>query len=308
MDVLSDVLDTIRLRSTAFGQAHLSAPWGLRADASEHYAFHVFVRGRCVLEVDGGKPTEVAAGDVIVVSPGRRHVLRDSPRTPTRPLMEWIESGVFAPGPRPPDDGRAQTQVVCGCFSFETAAREVMAAALPPVLHARDMSSEAGLWLTQTIKLLERETRGDLPGAATVLERLCDALFVYILRTHLATLPATKASWLRALLDPHVGQALRLIHEAPAEPWTVTKLAAKVGMSRSAFALRFASVAGETPLQYLLRWRAQKAAVMLRGGTETITEIAARVGYGSEAAFNKAFKRMTGQAPGAYRQAAVAGD
>jgi AraC-like DNA-binding protein len=306
MDVLSDVLDTVRLRSTAFGQAYLPAPWGLRAEATSHYAFHVFVRGRCWLEVEGRKPVEIEAGDVVVVSPGRSHVLRDSPKTPARPLSEWIAAGVFAPGARPPpDDRRPQTQVVCGCFRFETAAREVMAAALPPVLHNRDLSSEAGLWLAHTIKLLERETRGDQPGAATVMERLCDALFVYILRTHLASLPPDKASWLRAMMDPHVGAAMRLIHETPADAWTVQKLAARVGMSRSAFASRFATVAGETPLQYLLRWRAQKAAVMLRASTDAITEIASRVGYASEAAFNKAFKRMIGQAPGAYRQAVL---
>lgn len=305
MDVLSDVLDTMRLTSTAFGQARLAGAWGVRAPAADHYAFHVVVRGRCWFEVDGARPVEIEAGDVVVLAPGRGHVLRDSRKTPPRPLIEWITSGAFGPHTRSTvTDASAETHIVCGCFRFDTPINSVLLTALPVLIHTRDMANEAGLWLAQTIKLLAYESHIEQPGAATVTQRLCDALFVYILRNHLATLPPERASWLRALVDPQIGAALHLIHEAPGEAWTVAKLATRVGMSRSAFALRFAANVGESPMQYLIRWRVQKAAMMLRArGDTAMTEIATRVGYSSEAAFNKAFKRLIGQAPGAYRDA-----
>jgi AraC-like DNA-binding protein len=220
--------------------------------------------------------------------------------------MELVAAGAFAPGARPAGSSNVETHLVCGCFRFEATANNVLLSALPAVIHTRDVGSDAGLWLAQTIKLLAFESHVEQPGASTVTQRLCDALFVFILRSHLAALPPEKASWLRALVDPQIGVALRSIHEAPGEPWTVAKLASRVGMSRSAFALRFAEHVGETPMQYLIRWRVQKAAGIMRApGAAALTAIAAEVGYGSEAAFNKAFKRLIGIAPGAYRQGAV---
>ena len=137
---------------------------------------------------------------------------------------------------------------------------------------------------------------------ATVVNRLCDAMFVYILRSHLAALPAHEPTWLRALVDPQIGSALRFMHEDPSADWTVAKLAAGVGMSRSAFAARFTQFVGESPMQYLTRWRLQKAAALLRSGDVDIADVAARVGYESPAAFSKAFKRTIGP----WRRARIA--
>jgi AraC-like DNA-binding protein len=301
MDVLSDVLGTVRLESSVMARTELAAPWGIRADAQDRFAFHLLGRGTAWLEVEGCDPIEVAAGDVAVIAPGRGHTMRDSRTTRARPVSEWIASGDFACTP-----ASADAQLVCGWFRFESPGAEMLRAALPPVVHTRDLG-DAAPWLGRTIELIVAESAigaERAPGSETVVNRLCDALFVYVLRAHLARIPEGEPNWLRALVEPGVGASLRLMHERPGEPWTVAALAAEVGMSRSAFAARFGALVGESPIEYLTRWRLRKAAGMLRGGSAGIAEVASRVGYESEASFNRAFKRWIGRAPGAYRREA----
>jgi AraC-like DNA-binding protein len=305
MDVLSDVLDTARVDSGMLFQTELTAPWGIHAGSREHLAFHVVTRGRCWLTVDGvAEPLVVETGDVVVLAPWRDHTLRDAPDTPARDIEDLVAAGAFCPiGASSVSDAAGTTQLVCGWFRFSDARSEVLLSALPIVLHAREQTTDAGLWLAQTVKMLSYESRGVRPGMTTVINRLCDALFVYVLRSHLATLPAEEPSWLRALVDPQIGVALQLVHDDPAAPWSVGKLAAGVGMSRSAFSAHFTKVVGEPPMQYLARWRLRKASAMLRDGDLDITLIASRSGYASAAAFGKAFTREHGVAPGAYRRA-----
>lgn len=303
MDVLSDVLSTVRLESTVYAQTSLSPPWGISADAQGVFAFHVIPRGHGWLEAEGLAPYPVGAGDVVLLAPGRAHSLRDEPSSPTRPLRDLLAEGAFNAGADGQAGGPATTQLVCGCFSFEEAAGAgPLLAALPTVMRAGEMGQDAGPWLAQTIRLLGYESLAARPGTQTVVNRLCDVLFVYLLRIHLAELPAEQPSWLRALVDPQIGAALQLLHEQPGKAWTVGTLAGKVGMSRSAFAARFHQVVGQAPMQYLKRWRLQKAAAVLAAGSSGIARVAAEVGYESEAAFAKAFKRTLGVSPGAYRR------
>jgi AraC-like DNA-binding protein len=306
MDVLSDVLGTLRLQSTVFASAELAPPWGIQAGPREHFAFHIVPRGHCWLEVDDGRaPVQVNAGDVVVLARGHGHTLRDSLASPARPIEELLAAGAFGPASYGGATLRARggtTQIVCGCFRFDDLRGDLLLSALPTVIHTHEMASDVGPWLAHTVRLLAYESSGERPGAETVVSRLCDALFVYVIRAVLAGLQDDDASWLRALVAPQVGKALRLIHESPGEPWSVARLAARVGMSRSAFAERFARVVGESPMQYVMRWRLRKAATLLRAGDTGIAEVAARVGYESEAAFGKAFKRAMGVAPGAYRR------
>jgi AraC-like DNA-binding protein len=301
VDVLSDVLGTLRLHSTIFAHTEIPAPWGVRARGDDRWAFHLILRGTCWLEVDGLAPRQVSGGDVILLPRGQSHVLRDSRKTKPIPLEDLFASGMLDARPA---NGAATTQLVCGCFGFEDARAELLVSALPPLVHVKNLAEDLGPWLAHTVKLVSFETSGERPGGAIVVNRLCDALFVYVLRSALAELPEGRASWLRGVVDPQIGVALRVMHEAPEKAWTVGTLAAKVAMSRSAFAARFTSLVGETPMQYLTRWRVQKAASMLRASAHGIAQVAANVGYESEAAFNKAFKRSIGVAPGAYRRAA----
>jgi AraC-like DNA-binding protein len=301
LDVLADILGTVRLRSTVFVQTELAAPWGMRSRPRPDFAFHIISRGRAWLEVDGLAPVEVHSGDVVLLRPGLGHSLRDSLDTTARDLMELLAEGRLGPDAAVEGNG-ASTQLVCGCFRFDDLAGDALTAALPMVLHTGDLDSDVGPWLAQTVRLLTYETRTQRPGGATVINRLCDALFVYLLRSHLEALPASESNWLRALAEPDIGAALQLMHDNPARPWTVAALAAKVGLSRSAFAARFTRLVGEPPMQYLMRWRVQKAAAILREGEADIGQVAARVGYESAAAFSKAFKRATGSTPGALRR------
>jgi AraC-like DNA-binding protein len=299
VDVLSDVLDTVRLTSTVFVQTRLAAPWGIGTRVLPHYAFHVVTGIPSLLEVDGLGPIEVGDGDVVVIAPGRRHSLRSGPDAVARDVREMLADGSLCASP---DGG---TQLVCGSFRFEDAHGGSLIAALPPVLHVRHDAPDVGPWLAHTVELLTTESSADRPGQSTVLNRLCDALFVCVLRSHLAAGPGRDSSWMRALDDPKIGDALGMMHEDPYRTWSVPLLAARVGMSRSAFAERFTRLVGETPIQYLIKWRVQKAAGMLRTAQGSVEEIAARIGYDSVGAFSKAFKRSVGVSPGAYRRSAA---
>jgi AraC-like DNA-binding protein len=309
MDVLSDLLGTIRLRSMVFAQTVLAPPWGISAGPSRQIAFHILARGHAWLEIDDREPLRVQEGNAVLLAPGRAHTLRDSLRTRPRPLSEWMESGAFSP--LSGDAGRgaeAGALLVCGCFRFEDEGSEALISALPPVIHSGELPGDVGPWVAQTIKLITAESAVQGPGTATVVDRLCDVLFVYLLRSYLSESAQRGPSLLRALADPPIGASLRLIHESPDKAWTVPSLAARVGMSRSAFAARFADAVGETPMRYLTLWRLRKAAGMLRAGRASIAEVAAHVGYDSEASFNKAFKRSMGVAPGVYRRASRGSD
>jgi AraC-like DNA-binding protein len=304
MDVLSDILDTVRLETTVFAQTWLRPPWGIRAERREQFAFHVLPHGGGCLEVEGIDPIEVGAGDVVMLAPGRSHTLRDRPGSPVRDLGELLAEGAFDPGRGERTDG-VDAYLICGCFRFADVRGDRLIAALPTLIHIRGGETAAGPWLAQTVRLLANEATAERPGATTVVNRLCDALFVYLLRGHLAALPADETTWLRALVDPQIGTALRLIHGEPAAPWTVAKLAAGVGMSRSAFAARFTDLIGEAPMAYVTRWRLRTAAIALRTTGRDVAEVATSAGYESTAAFSKAFRRLIGEPPGAYRRAAA---
>ena len=241
---------------------------------------------------------EVASGDVLLLAPDRAHSLRDHPATPPVPVRELVASGALA---APTGLGR-RTQIICGFFRIDDAGDELVRSTLPRVIHTRDATSDRDPWIAQTLRLLALESTGTQPGRSTVVNRLCEALFVYVLRDHLAVSSAEDAGWMRGLLDPHVSRALELMHEAPDHEWTVASLAARVGMSRSAFAAHFQELVAETPMRYLAKWRMHKAAAALRTGELAIANIATQAGYESVAAFSKAFKRTVGVAPGAYRR------
>jgi AraC-like DNA-binding protein len=299
MDVLSDVLDTVRLTSTIVVQTRLAAPWGMRTAPRDSFAFHVVSGGTAWFAADGADPVALAAGDVVVLAPGHGHTLRSHPSAPVRDVLDLLADGTLCrPAAGDPADG---TRLVCGSFRFDDP-HGTLLAVLPAVLHAQATAGDAGPWLAHTIELLTYESFGDQPGNATVVNRLCDALFVYLVRSHLASRSGAPASWLRGLADPQIRDALTLIHERPDHAWSVAALAGRVGMSRAAFAARFAELVGQTPIRYLTQWRVQKAAGLLRDDQHSIESIARRVGYESPVAFAKAFKRSTGLPPGAYRR------
>ncbi len=307
MDVLTDVMQTIRVRSNLYGRTELTAPWGIRIDGDCGRAgFHVVTRGSCWLEVEGvAEPIALAGGDFVLLPRGRPHVLRDALSSPAIPVDEmfagWDGRSVLRLG-----GGGAPTSMVWGCFQFEDSGRNPLVESLPPMIHVRADGGPAVEWLRSTLRFVASEADSGLPGAETVASRLTDILFVHAIRAHIAGCCSgggQASGWLRSLADPKIGHALRLIHEAPQRQWTVESLAEAVAMSRSAFAARFAELVGEPPLRYVTAWRMKKASHMLLQG-DAITAIAHAVGYDTDAAFGKAFRKHTGSTPGEFRRKA----
>ncbi len=311
MDVLTDVLQTVRVKTACYGRLEAGAPWGLRVPGGEDAKFHVVLEGNCWLDVEGTPSVALSAGDLVALPHGHEHVLSDASGAQLTPLDSVVSCGNN--GSRSNDAGTrriggsgAQTILVSGRISFEDRRNNPLLAVLPPVIPLLGEAGRSVPWLESTLQFIACEASSGRPGAQTVISRLADILFIQIVRGHLAQLNEANnvPGWLGALSEPQIGAALSLVHQRPEQSWTVASLAQRVGMSRSAFASRFTRLVGEPPLHYVTRWRMQKAAGLLREGRATLAEIAEQVGYESETAFSKAFKRAVGSSPGAYRRTA----
>lgn len=305
MDVLTDVLETLRARGACYARLDAKAPFGVALPGGSIAAFHLVLEGSCVLSVEGQPDVTLENGDLVAIPHGVSHTIVDAPGTPTRHLRDLLGQDK-KPGPMALEIGGRgkRTTLVCGKIEFEDPVGHPLLAALPPIILLRGGSNTLVEWLDPTLRFIASEAGSTRPGAQTVVSRLADILFIQIVRGHLATVDPETSGWLSALGDRQIGAALGLIHENPESAWTVQSLAESAGMSRSAFASRFNRLVGEPPLHYLTRWRMQKAQRLLRDGRASLSDVAARVGYDSEAAFSKAFKRAVGAAPGAYRRRA----
>ncbi|MFA9480459.1 AraC family transcriptional regulator [Phycisphaerales bacterium AB-hyl4] len=307
MDVLTDVMQTVRVRSHCYGRAEFTAPWGITVpEAWSHAAFYVISRGSCWLEMDGlAEPVPMAGGDFICLPHGKLHSFRDAMGSVLTPLDEIGRTQCDKTKMLNIGGGGASTSMIWGCFEFEDGGRNPLLDSLPPIIHLQ--SNEGGAevrWLQSTLQFIASESASNLPGSETVVNRLTDILFVHAVRAYITgcTSHGCRASgWLRALTDPKVGEALRLIHESPEKNWSVAMLAESVAMSRSAFAAQFSELVGEPPLRYVTAWRMKKASHLLLQG-ETISLVAQAVGYDTDAAFGKAFRRYMGTTPGSFRK------
>jgi AraC-like DNA-binding protein len=298
MDPLTDVFTSMRVESVVYGRLEATAPWALRFEAPSHAKFGIVQRGNCWLTVDGVEPVPLTGGDCYLLPRGDSFTLGDDPHTPARSFSEMTapECGsVMRYG-----GGGAPASVIGGKFSFDGLSSRPLTDLLPPVIHIR--ADEArGRALQGTLQLLAAEITSPGPGSTVIVSRLADTLFVQAIRAHIASAGCMKSGWLRALGDPAIGTALKSMHDRIEHPWTVAELAMSAGMSRSAFAPRFKELVGETPLEYLTRWRMYQAGRLLRDGKRKLFEVAHLVGYESDGAFNKAFKRVLGVTPGEYR-------
>lgn len=312
MDVLTDVLRTVRLQNQCYGRLELTAPWGVEVDGSEPPSAHFYavLRGSGWLQVDGSsQAVPLAGGDLVLLPGGARHLLRDDLTTRAVAMARILDGRVKVPGGVIRHGGSgAPASIVGGHFTFEGGRHGALLEGLPPMIHVKSDGGALVQWLEATFQLLATEVALAQPGADTVVSRLADILFVQALRAHMASLTDCSRGWLRALKDPQLATALRLIHEQPEKPWTVEALAQRVTMSRSAFAERFTRLVGEAPLGYLTRWRMQKAAHLIREPDATLGAIARVVGYETESAFGKAFRRHMGTSPGEYRKALARSD
>jgi AraC family transcriptional regulator, alkane utilization regulator len=332
MDVLSDVLRVVRLSGAVFFTADFSAPWALESPIPEMLAsavmpeaecvvlFHILVEGECEVVCQGHPATTMETGDVIVFPRGDQHTMRSHGAATPTPLASIFSPGGYDEPPQLSYGGGGRTsRFVCGYLNCDQRFSPLVEA-LPTMLLVRsrddysaidavDASGSrptvvpqgSGTWLGTTLKFTINEARAARPGNAAMLGRLTELMFVEILREYMHRLPANQGGWLAGLNDAHVGKALRLLHANPTRNWTVGELARESAISRSALAERFTELVGDAPIRYLANWRMQLAKQMLREGAH-VQEVATRVGYESEAAFNRAFKRATGSPPAAWRR------
>ncbi len=306
MDVLSDILDSVHMSGALLGRAEFSAPWGASTEGISGLMFHIILSGNGFLTLEGEEPTPLATGDLIMMPHGHTHTLQSDPLSPTVKFTDlMVGEPLRKPAVMRSGGGGAITSLACGRLVFDRGEMHPLLAQLPPLIHIRGGGNSAREWLEITSRLISDEIRADRMGTAALFERLGGVLFIQVVRAYVESLPQDQTGWLGALRDPRIGGALELIHGTPAHAWSIGELAAKIGMSRSSFAGRFKSLVGETPMQYLTRWRMHRAAHYLRTEGLAVSQVADRVGYESSATFSKAFKRYIGTAPAAYRRSEV---
>ena len=312
MDALSEVLNAVRLTGAVFFNGEFTAPWGFEAARVEKLAallpagterlliYHFVIEGQARLHTASGSAS-LTAGDLVVLPHGDTHTFSDgAPReylNGTDTLLETFgttDLNLIRYG-----GGGAPTRFICGYFGCERDAEQLFLGGLPPVITVHLRGDAAGRWLERSICDLLRDGR---PGQRALLSKMAEALFIEALRRYMQSLPPDHTGWLAAARDPVVGPALALLHHDPRRRWSVAELASRAGASRSVIGERFVHLLGTSPLAYLTRWRLHLSARLLETTRRTVTQVADDVGYESDAAFSRAFKREFGTSPARYRR------
>jgi AraC-like DNA-binding protein len=275
----------------------------LAPDAGHLIIYHFLTEGRAYAKLADGRREELAAGDIVVLPHGDAHRLGngspeqpvDAVRTLAGNLTQGLKVARFG-------GGGEITRFVCGYLACEPRLSEVFLSGLPQMLKVHVANEPSGQWLANSIRFSVGEVNESHAGSGLVLAKLSEVLFVETLRRYINALPPGQTGWLAGARDPVIGQALALLHKESATPWTISDLARRVGLSRTRLAERFRHFLGESPMNYLAQWRLKLGAEMLQSTEESVAEIAAAVGYGSEAAFNRAFKREFDCPPAQFRR------
>jgi AraC-like DNA-binding protein len=315
MDAFSEVLSGVRLKGAMFFSAEFSAPWRLStphcralapvlAPGAPHIVvYHFVVEGSARARVEGGPDVELAPGDIVMFPHGDPHTLSAGPGTnpvENAALLQRITAGDLSP--MQAGGGGAITRFVCGYLTLDPLLCGPILESLPAILKVNVRTDRAGHWLEQSIMHLLEEAVSDRTGSDAMLARLSEALFVDTVRRYVAGLPDQTTGWLAGARDPVVGKSLALLHKRPEHPWTIAELATAVGVSRSALIARFTRYLSDPPMAYLTGWRLRLGAQALTSSSKGVADVAAAVGYESEAAFNRAFKRAFGVPPAQYRR------
>ena len=300
IDVLQDVLDTLRLQGLITGIYTFAAPWGYATTPdSQDIAFLVMVQGGGILEIEEGDPPvrTLQSGDIVVLPRRTRYILRDKMHSPVLLFTELTELQTQRQGAV----GNT-TRIASGCYRFVNISKKPVFSVLPPLIHLRNEDYQPIAELDLLVRLFLAEAAHEGSSQAAILNRLAEVLFMQMLRLFATQTLESASGWLRGLADPPIAAALQAIHADPAALWTVERLAAEVHLSRSAFAERFKAIVGESPMQYVQRWRMQRAAHFMDAGNLPLKTIIAMSGYASEAAFRKAFHQWNGMLPSQYKE------
>jgi AraC-like DNA-binding protein len=306
-DPLSETFHLLRLTGTLYCRAELTAPWAIEMPPLKGcMMFHIVTSGHGWLEIEGAGPLRLQAGSLTLIPHGLGHRIYSDNHARADPLfnipVEHVSDRyeVMRYGGAGGSGGEF-THAMCGVVRFDHVAAQRLIERLPPVLQIDTWSEDDASWLQSTLRFIAKEAAALRPGGETVITRLADILVIQALRAWLDTAPEANLGWLAALRDPQIGKALALMHRTPEREWSVEALATAVAMSRSAFSARFTSLTGESAMHYLTQWRMQLARTHLQSSQESLSQVAVRFGYQSEAAFCRAFKRMFGVSPGSVR-------
>jgi AraC-like DNA-binding protein len=315
MDALSEALRSVRMTGAIFLDAEFTAPWSFAAPASERSApvlapgtdrlisYHLVTEGRATVRMPGEPDLVVEEGEIVIIPHGQAHEFCNG--TPKQALdgvraLRKHEAGQLSSlrwG-----EGGAVTKFVCGFMGCERQAERLFLAGLPTMLKVNIRGDATGTWLENSIRHLVSERQRDPPGRSILLTKMAEALFIETMRQFIRTLPPDAAGWLAGARDPIAGATLALLHRRPSDAWTIDRLAHEIGTSRSVLSERFSRFLGESPIQYLTRWRMLTAMRLLETTNDSVMHISLAVGYESEAAFGRAFKREFGSPPATYRR------
>ncbi|HEV8136356.1 MAG TPA: AraC family transcriptional regulator [Pyrinomonadaceae bacterium] len=302
-DLLTTVLNALQFKGRCFCYSQFTAPWALKLPESDFAHFHVCERGQAWIEVEGVEQSALmAAGDLVILPHGNAHVLRDDPKSNPIALNQLLKQRSSGTNLVRHGGGGTETIGICGSFKFENEVGNPIISLLPKLIHVPHSDSQTCLWLEPILNGLAREVQNPSVGSGSLINHLTGVMFVQAVRAWIRSRPQTEGGWLGALRDQQISSALNLMHQGSGRPWTIAKLAAEVGMSRSPFATKFTAFVGEPPLTYLTRLRMNLAADYLRNEHLRIGEIAERVGYESQASFTNAFKRQFAMSPREYQE------
>jgi AraC-like DNA-binding protein len=315
MDVLSEILRVVKLDGALFFNGEFSAPWCLRTAQSNEWApllspqaqhmiiYHFLTEGRAYARLLDGKREELVAGDIVIFPHGHAHLLGNGfPEKPVDSLSTFSKN--FSHGLKLArfGGGGEVTKFVCGFLSCDPRLSEVFLSGLPPILKVHVVDDRSDQWLEHSIRFSAEPQNETNSGSGLVTAKLAEVLFVETLRRYINSLPPDEVGWLAGARDESVGQALALLHKEPAYPWTIANLAKRVGLSRTRMAERFRYFLSQSPMAYPAHWRLKLGAELLQSTDDSVAEVAATVGYGSEAAFNRAFKRVFKSPPAQFRR------
>ncbi|WP_342730730.1 AraC family transcriptional regulator [Bradyrhizobium sp. B117] len=301
MDILAQMLDRVRLAGTLLFHFELGHPWHLELPARPYALFHYLSRGSATLALEHGQEIQMTEGDFVAITRGEPHVFYSDRRAKPLRIIDIDRAstrfGVIRHGSR----ANPHSTMICGNFTVSRPLCGGVLELLPPVLLLKPTTD--GGWLEAILRRMVSESALERPGQRVALSRLTEVLFVEVLRSWISSLSPGQGGWLGAVSDPHIGPALKLIHESPERPWTLSDLGRRVGLGRSAFSARFTKLVGRSMHRYVIERRMAEAAFLLETSDEPIARIASRVGYETSAAFSKLFFRHHGLSPGRYRAA-----
>jgi AraC-like DNA-binding protein len=314
MDALSEVLRVVRLTSAVFFNARFSAPWCLSSpaatsvidavqpDAERLVIYHVLTEGRCQVMVEGESAIELQAGDIVVFPQGDAHVMASAVDVAPAPAVSLRTLLRRRPRQLRYGGGGEATRFICGYLVCDPRLCDPILSALPRVFRVSLRDEGDGDWIAASLRYAVAEAASLRAGGEGVLAKLSEVLFVETLRRHVAQLDPAQTGWLAGLRDRVVGRALAALHEQPAQNWTLESLARAAGSSRTVLTERFGHFVGQSPMQYLMRWRLALAASRLRSSALSLTRIAQEVGYETDTAFSRAFRREFGVPPATWRR------